>query len=59
VGTNGSVWNTDNGETFTQIEEASGFRSIATNDIGDAVGMSASAVGTNGTLWEYSVPPLH
>lgn len=58
AGANGTVWLTEDGGTFSQIE-ASGFHSIATQDTGDVTGRQAWAVGTNGTLWEYSEPILH
>jgi uncharacterized membrane protein YgcG len=51
VGSNGTVWRTSDGQSFTRID-AAGFRSISAHGH-DVVW----AVGTNGTLWAYYNAP--
>jgi len=47
AGRNGTIWWTDVGDSFTQIE-ASGFESLSVQNDG-----TVWAVGTNGSLWYW------
>jgi len=52
VGGNGTVWHTRDGQSFTQIVEASDFHSVSVQG-SDFIYL----VGNNGTLWVYQTVP--